>query len=182
VRLASQSDRIHAAGGEVIAVSVDSEERQAAMFRRWPTPHVTYASDPGGARILQPIDMYDPEERGGIALPGLFAIGPDGAEVEAYRGHDFADRRHDDDVIEALEALGLESIDPPSGGPVDESVDVDQPGAFTPAMVGAYFRGNRSAARALELRAHGDEAKQLAREHRAMCDAILEAWGRVRSR
>ncbi len=182
MRLAAESDRIHAAGGEVIAISVDSVEQNAAMFRRWPTPHVTYVSDPDGATHLRSIDMFDPDERGGIGRPGLFVIAPDSALAHAYRGHDFADRRHDDDVIQALEALGLEAIEPPPGGPVDATVDVDLQGAFTPAMFGGYFRGNRSAAVAIERRAGGDEARSLAREHREMCDAFLEAWRRVRPR
>ena len=83
MRLASVTDRVHAAGAEVIAVSVDDEVRQAAMFDRWPTPHVLYLSDPGGERLLEPLALYDPEERGGIALPSLLVIDADGNEVLA---------------------------------------------------------------------------------------------------
>lgn len=176
MRLASQQDRIRAAGGEVIAVSVDSAERQAAMYRRWPTPDVQYVSDPGGETILQPIGLFDPEERGGIALPGLIVLDPDGNETFAYRGRDFADRQEDDDAIGALEALGLGALDAEVGGPVDESVDVEQKGAFTPRILIPYFKGNRFGAVAIQSRAEGDEAKRLAREHRVMCDGILEAW------
>lgn len=174
------SDRIHAAGGEVISVSVDSRERQAAMFRRWPTPHVWYESDPGGERILQPLELFDPDERGGIALPSLLVVDPDGREVFGYRGGDFADRRHDDDVVGALEALDLGPIDPPAGGPDDPSVDVDQPKAFTPAILGPYFRGNRFAAIAIQRRVDDEAARQVAREHREMCDGILAAWDAVK--
>ncbi len=180
MRLASQSERIHAAGGEVIAVSVDGDERQAAMFARWPTPHIRYVSDPNGESILRPIGMFDPEERGGIALPGMFVVDPDGTEVFGYRGRDFADRTHDEDVFGALELLGLDAIDPPPGGPVVDDVDVDQPGAFQPRMLTPYFRGNRFGAIAIQRRAEGDEAKSLAREHRLMCDAILDAWTAVK--
>jgi hypothetical protein len=180
VRLASVSDRIHAAGGEVIAISVDSAERQAAMFRRWPTPHITYVSDPGGERYLQPLDLFDPDERGGIALPALLVIDPEGTERFGYRGDDFADRRHDDDAIAALEGLDLAPIEPPSGGPVDASVDVDQPGAFSPRIFVPYFRGNRFGAHAIFRRVKDDDAKTIAREHRQMCDTMLEAWEQVR--
>lgn len=165
----------------MIAVSVDTEERQAAMFRRWPTPHITFVSDPGGERYLQPLGLYDPDERGGIGRPGLFVLGPDGDEVYGYRGHDFADRRHDDDVLDALEGLGLDPIAAPAGGPDVPDAPVDQPGAFSPAYFGPYFRGNRFAAHAILLRAEGDEAQQLAREHRQMCDAMLEAWKQLQS-
>ena len=52
MKLASQSDRLHAAGAEVIAISVDDDERQAAMFARWPTPNVLYVSDRDQGRIF----------------------------------------------------------------------------------------------------------------------------------
>ncbi len=181
MRLASLSDRIHAAGGEVIAISVDDAERQAAMFGRWPTPNVQYVSDPGGEAYLQALGLFDPEERGGIALPAMLVLDPDGNEVFAYRGRDFADRIHDEDVLVALEAIDVGPIDPPPGGPIDE-VDIEQRGAFQPHLFAPYFRGNRSAAVAIGLRAEGDEARSLARQHRTMCDAMLEAWEAVRVR
>lgn len=178
MRLASQAERIRTAGGEVIAVSVDSLERQAAMYERWPTPDIQYVSDPAGETILRPIGLFDSEERGGIALPGLLVIDPDGDEVFGYRGRDFADRQQDDDAIAALEALGLEPIsaDVDLGGPIDESVEVEQAGAFTPRIFVPYFKGNQFGATAIQMRAAGDEAKQLAREHRAMSMGILDAW------
>lgn len=181
MKLAVASGRIHAAGAEVMAISVDSEERSAAMFERWPTPNVRYVSDPDG-EILKGLDMFDPEERGGIALPGLFVIDPDGNEVWAYRGRDFADRTHDDDLLEPLEALGLDAIEPPPGGPVIEDVDVHQKGAFTPKLFGPYFNGNKFAAIAIGGRAAGDEAKSLAREHRQMSQSMLDAWSSTNAR
>jgi hypothetical protein len=181
VKLASQSDGLHAAGAEVIAISVDDEERQAAMFARWPTPNVLYVSDPGGESYLQALGLFDPEERDGIALPALLVLDPDGNEAFGYRGRDFADRTHDDDVLEALDGLGLEPIEPPAGGPIAD-VDVNRPGAFQPRMLTPYFRGNRFAAVAIGRRAEGDEAKSLAREHRLMCDGIVEAWNVVKPR
>jgi len=180
VKLASQSGRIHLAGGEVIAISVDDHERQAAMYARWPTPHVQYVSDPNGATYLRPLDLFDPEERGGIALPALLVIDPEGNEVFGYRGRDFADRTHDEDVFGALDGLGLDAIDAPDGGPVVDGVATDQAGAFQPRMLTPYFKGNRFGAVAIGRRAEGDEARSLAREHRVMCDGILEAWDAVK--
>jgi predicted TPR repeat methyltransferase len=180
--LASVSERLHQAGGEVIAISVDDDDRTAAMFARWPTPNVLYVSDPGGETYLQAMKMWDPEERGGLALPGLFVIDPDGNETFGYRGNDFADRRHDDDVFEALEALGLDPIEASAGGPVVGDVDVDQKGAFTPKMFGPYFAGNKFGGLAIALRAEGEEAKRLGHEHRQMSDAMLEAWKQVSTR
>lgn len=175
------NDRIAAAGAEVIALGVDSEERNAAMFARWPTPHVTYVSDPGGETYLEAMDLYDPEDRGGIALPALLVIDADGNEVFGYRGQDFADRRNDDDVIEALEALDLDAIEPVAGGPVVDGVEERQKGAFTPKLFGPYFTGNKFAAIAIRGRAQGDEAKTLAKEHQHMAQSMLDAWAELNS-
>ncbi len=175
------NDRIAAAGAEVIAVSVDSEERNAAMFERWPTPHVQYVSDPGGEQYLKPLELFNPEDRGGIALPALLVLGADGNEVFGYRGNDFADRRNDDDVIAALEGLGLTAVDPVAGGPVVEGVEERQKGAFTPKLFGPYFTGNKFGAIAIRSRAEGDEAKTLAKEHQQMSESMLEAWAQLNS-
>jgi hypothetical protein len=96
------------------------------------------------------MDMFDPEERGGIALPGLFVLDPASNEVLGYRGNDFADRR-----------------------------DVNQRGAFSPKMFGPYFSGNKFGALAIRLRAEGNEAKTLATEHQQMSESMLEAWADV---
>lgn len=176
------NDRIHAAGGEVIALSVDDEERQAAMYDRWPSPNALFVSDPGGEAYLQDLGLYDPVERDGIALPALLVFDPDGREVFGHRGRDFADRTHDEDVLEALESLALEPLDPPAGGPVADVDPDSQRGAVQPRMMSPYFRGSRSGALAIQLRADGDEATSLAREHRKMCDSILAAWDEVKRR
>lgn len=170
------SDRIHQAGAEVIALSVDSNERNAAMFQRWPTPHVQYVSDPGGDTYLRRLDLFDDAERGGIARPALLVIDAEGREVFGYRGNDFADRRNDDDVIEALEALDLDPVDPVAGGPVIDGVDERQRGAFTPKSYVPYFMGNKFAALAIRSRATTEETKQLAGEHADMADAMVSAW------
>lgn len=185
MKLASLSERISTAGAEVIAISVDGDERTAAMFARWPTPAVLYVSDPGGERYLQPMDMFDPNDRDGLALPGLFVIDPDGNEVFGYRGNDFADRRNDEDLFTVLEPLGLAPITPPAGGPTalpnGDAPEEKQKGAFTPKLFGPYFAGNKFGAIALGMRAEGDEAKTLAGEHRDMSQSMLDAWASLNS-
>jgi hypothetical protein len=181
VRLASVRERIHGAGAEVIAVSVDDDVRQAGMFARWPTPDVLYVSDPGGTAVLRPLGLFDPDERGGIALPALLVIDPEGVEVFRYQGRDFADRTHDDDVVAAVEALGLEPIEAPVGGPVAEVPD-DLDRYFSPDHFGPYFRGNRFGAVAIGGRTADRELRGIAREHRLMAEAMLEAWTAVRGR
>lgn len=175
MRLATQYDRIHGAGGETIAISVDDDVRQAGMAQRWGLTPTRFVSDPGGERFLKPLDLYDPEERGGIALPALLVIGPDGEEVHRYAGRDFADRTHDGDVLDALESLGLPGVDAPSW-----TYDVDVPGDldryFRPADAGPYFRGNRFGALAIGWRLDDPDARAVAKEHRTMAEATLAAF------
>ena len=178
MRLGAEADRIHRAGAEVIAISTDDEARQAGMFARWPTPHVRYVSDPGGDTFLQALQLYDAEERGGIGLPGLLVIDPDGEVAYRYVGRDFADRTTDDEMFTALERLNLDPVEPPEGGPVGD-VPADLGGYFAPTSLVPYFRGNRFAAIAIGGRLPDPEGQAVAREHRLMCDATLAAWERL---
>ena len=178
MRLGAEADRIHRAGAEVIAISTDDEARQAGMFARWPTPHVRYVSDPGGDTFLQALQLYDAEERGGIGLPGLLVIDPDGEVAYRYVGRDFADRTTDDEMFTALERLNLDPVGPPEGGPVGD-VPADLGGYFAPTSLVPYFRGNRFAAIAIGGRLPDPEGRAVAREHRLMCDATLAAWERL---
>jgi len=176
VRLATNYDRIHTAGAEVVAVSVDNDARQAGMARRWGLTHTRLVSDPGGEQILEPLGLYDPEERGGIALPAMLVIDPRGAEVYRYQGRDFADRTTDDEVYATLDGLGLDPLDPGPWTPETE-VPADLDRYFRPSELHPYFRGNRFAAIAIGGRAErGSETRAIAREHRMMAEASLEAW------
>ena len=148
MRLASASDRIHGAGAEVIAISVDDDVRQAGMFERWPTDHVLYVSDPDGATYLRRLDLFDPDERDGIALPGMIVVDLDGNEVYRYQGRDFADRTTDDDTFAALEGLGLDAVEAPDGGP-RQSVPDELRGYYRPGDLKAFFLGNRFGAVAI---------------------------------
>ncbi len=159
----------------MIAISVDDEVRQAGMYRRWPTPNVRYVADPGGDRYLRPLDLFDPEERGGIGLPAMMVWAPDGSVAYRYVGRDFADRTTDADVLQAVDGLGLSPIAPPTGGPILD-VPADLGGFFRPEHLVPYFRGNRSGSVAIGGRLDDRSARAIAREHRVMCDATLAAW------
>jgi hypothetical protein len=175
VKLASQYDRIHQGGAELAAVSVDDDVRQAGMAQRWAFTHTRFVADPGGAELLQPLRLFDPEERGGIALPGMVIVDPDGTEVYRYQGRDFADRTNDDDIWATLDALSLPPVDPPAWTPTIEVPD-DLRGYFRPADFGGYFRGNMFGAIAIGGRLDDTAARAIAREHREMSKSNLEAW------
>ncbi|NNE12968.1 MAG: hypothetical protein HKN41_12080 [Ilumatobacter sp.] len=182
MRLASNPERIHGAGGEVIAISSDEEIRQAGMFERWPTPNVLYVGDPDRSQYITPLGLADPDDHREIAKPAMIVLDPDGNAVYQYVGRDFADRTTDDEVYAALEGLGLDAIEPPAGGPV-AAVPDDLRGYFPPRQLAPYFRGNRMAAVAIAGRTGPDDSafRAIAREHRQMAEATLEAWESLRS-
>ncbi len=163
-------------------MSVDDDIRQAGMAQRWGFTHTMFLSDPGGESILQPLELFDPEERGGIALPGMVIISPGGEEVYRYQGRDFADRTNDDDLFECLDGLGLDPVDPAPWTGDDVDVPEDLRGFFAPDMFGPYFRGNRFGAAAIGGRLEDKASRAIAREHRVMSEASLEAWDTWRKR
>ncbi len=175
MRLATRYDEIHAAGAELVAISVNDDERQAGMAARWGLSHTRMVSDPGGETYLKALDLYDPVERDGIALPGMVIIDPDGNEVYRYQGRDFADRTNDDDLFEALTGLDLPAVNP---GPWTVTVQASDElrGYFRPKDYGAYFRGNMFGAIAIAGRADDPASKVMAKEHAAMSRSSNEAW------
>lgn len=175
MKLASQYDRIHGAGAELAAVSVDDVARQAGMAERWGFTHTAFVADPGGETFLQPLGLFDPEERGGIALPGMVIVAPDGTEVYRYQGRDFADRTNDADIWEALDRLALPPVNPAPWTP-DVAVDDNLGGHFRPQDFAAYFRGNMFGAIAIGGRLGDKGSRAIAREHREMSRSNLEAW------
>lgn len=178
MRLATQYDRIHSAGAELIAISVDDEVRQAGMAQRWGLPSTRFVSDPGGDRFLKPLGLFDPNERGGIGLTGLILIAPDGVERHRYAGRDFADRTGDEDVFRALEAMALPAIEP-TRWTYDAAVPDDLRGYFRTRDLLPYFRGNMYGALAIGWRVDDPVSKQRVDEHRAMSAATvdaLESW------
>ena len=78
--MASQYQKFLDAGVRIVGVSVDSPAQHAAMIEKLDLPFALL-SDPGGEGLLQALDAYNPEERGGIGKPGVFVVAPGGAEV-----------------------------------------------------------------------------------------------------
>ncbi len=175
MRLESTINDILGAGAEVIAVSVNEPERQAGMAERWKLEHIKLVADPGGASYLKPLELFDPDDRGGIALPAMIVIGPDGSEAYRHNGRDFADRTTDDEVMAALRSLDLEAVDPGPWIP-DATAPDDLTGFFPTERYPVYFAGNRFAAIAIGGRLPDKETASVARQHRLMAEASLAAW------
>ncbi len=180
MRLESTIEDIHGAGAEVIAVSVNEDERQAGMADRWKLEHVQLVADPGGENLLKSLDLFDPDDRGGIALPAMVVIGADGEEVYRYNGRDFADRTTDAEVMAALKGLELDPVDPGPWTP-SASAPADLKGFFPVDRYVGYFAGNRFAAIAIAGRLPDKETAAIARDHGTMAETSLEAWERLNS-
>lgn len=176
MRLANQQSEIEAKGAELMALSVDSQERNAALARRWKLPFQV-VSDPGGERFLQALDLWNDKERGGIAWPAVLLISADGQEVHRERSNDFADRTHDDDALEALNAQGWTAVstepwqaEAPEEGS-DELAGAFPIGAFKPLMNGNFY-----GAIAINQRVEHPESRELVKQHGAMAKSFVDAW------
>ena len=136
------------AGARIVAVSVDPPERQAAMIDKLHLPFALL-SDPGGKDLLQTLDAYDPDERGGIGRPGVFVVTPDGHVAFGQVGRDFADRISEDELLERVRHAGLPPTTQPALTPGDP-----QPGpkAMPVHAMLPYCRGARFAAKAMGMR------------------------------
>jgi hypothetical protein len=160
----------------IVAVSVDSPERQAAMVEKLHLPFALL-SDPGGKDVLQALDAYDPDERGGIGRPGVFVIAPDGREVFRQVGRDFADRVTDDELLEEVHALGLPATDQPTLTPGEPEPG---PNAMPVHALLPYCRGAKFAAKAMGMR--HPQAKADADRYVAQMDRYMEAIRALRER
>jgi hypothetical protein len=164
------------AGARMVGVNVDPVEANAGVVARLDLPF-PLLSDPGGEQAIQPYDLWNAEERGGIAKPAVVVVGPGGGERFRTVSRDFADRLHEDDVVAAVRELGLPPTtqEPPAAGAPDETRRV-----LPVEALPVYFRGARFAARAVALRVPDarDEADALIAE----VDRYGETVRRLRSR
>ncbi len=179
MKLANALDDIHAAGGEVVVVNVDPPERNAALAARWHLPF-PLVSDPGGDAWLKRFDAFDPDDRGGIAIPVVFVVGPDGSELYRRTSRDFADRQYDEAALAALTDAGLPALDPPPGWwEPAVAAAADPEGVFTAALFGPYFRGAGFSALAISRRVDGVARDEAVAQYE-MCVSMGKAWSRRR--
>lgn len=156
-----------------MAVSVDSAGRNEAFRARWHLPF-PIVSDPDGSQIPQPLDAWNPDERGGIAWPTLLVFAPDGRDIYRMRSRDFADRPNDDDLFAAVSALQLPAIELPPATPTDAPEEHD--GALRVDAFGPYFRGIRFATIALAGRVTEGADRDEVIAMSTMAQSFLDAW------
>ncbi len=143
-----------------MAISVDPPEAAAALVEKLALPFPVL-SDPGGRGAIQPYGTWnDPE---GIAFPAVVLVGPDSEQAFRRDSRDPADRPAEDELLEAVHGLGLDSVqqDPPHPRNPDPNEK-----AFPLAALEPFFRGVGSGATNLggRIEAAGNEGKVLAEE------------------
>lgn len=153
----------------IVGISVDSPAKQAAMVEKLDLPF-PLLSDPDGEEMLKSYDVFNAEERGGIAHPSVIVIRPDGSQVFKEVGRDFADRITEDELLDKVRSLDLPSTSGQSPTPGEpEPSDTAMPvRAMSP-----YFRGAKFAAIAMGRRF--PEAKEESKRYAAQMERYIEA-------
>jgi len=163
-------------GATIAAVVIDSPEQNAAMVEKLALPFPVLA-DPGGARVMMSAGVWD--DGGKMAKPAIVVVAPDGSETYRYVGTDFMDRPGDEDVLVALDELGLPPIDAPLG-PIPHLPPVPGPRAIMLSDLGAYMRGVRFAMQAMAVRARDAWDRAEAERTGKMAERYVAAQGATR--
>lgn len=121
-------------------------------------------SDPGGEQAIKPYGTW--HEGNPFARPAVVIVAPDRRVAFRQVGEDFADRLGEDEIVAALELLGLQPAtqDPPALGQPEPG-----PRAVDLAWLPAYMRGGSFAVQALAGRVP---------EARPAADAMNEVYER----
>jgi hypothetical protein len=139
--MAREYDAYLGRGATVAAVVTDAPGQNAAMAEKLALPFPVL-SDPDGRRAIKPFGVWD--EASAMAKPAIVVLAPDGGEAYRYVGVDFVDRPSDDDVLEALGALGLPLVEQPMEM-VSHLFPAPGPRAVRLSELAIYLRGVRFA-------------------------------------
>lgn len=162
----------------MVLASVDPPEVQLGMNATWHLPF-RWASDPGGARLAQPMGAWDTEAS--IFRPIVVVVAPDGREVFRELSRDFTDRTDDEPVLTAVEGLGLPALPAPESWAPDGVAPSPSERAFQPRSFIPYFRAIRFNTKALSERMVDDtDRDQLVTEQR-MAESFLAAFDEWRA-
>lgn len=136
------------AGTRIVAIDVDSPGQHSAMIEKLSLPF-PFLTDADRAEIITPLGLANPTDARNIAFPAIVLVGPDGEEHWRWVSRDFADRIPEDDVVAAVQALGLEAVE---ADPVEVGPSEPGPHATPLKTLSSYFRGAKFAAVAMSMR------------------------------
>ena len=160
-------------GATIAAIVIDSPAQNAAMVEKLALPFPILA-DPGGEQAIKSAGVWN--DTGKMAKPAIVVLAPDGREVYRYVGVDFMDRPGDDEVLAALDGLGLPPVDTPLH-PMTHRASSPGPRAMTLSDLGVYLRGVRFAMGAMAARARDDWHRAEAERTQKMAERYLAAQG-----
>ena len=160
-------------GATVAAIVIDAPGQNAAMVAKLALPFPVL-SDPEGERAIKPYGVWD--EPGKMSRPAILVLAPDGREVYRYVGVDFMDRPHEDEVVAALDALGLPPLDLPIAT-VHHLDPAPGPRALSLPNLAVYMRGVRFATQALAGRARDPFDRAEAERTSKMAERFMAAQG-----
>ena len=108
-------------------------------------------------------------------------LAPGGEEVWRHKGRDYADRPHEDDLLEQVTAMGLDPTkqEPPEVGPVETGPTAVSIEGLTPYLRGAKFASLAIRSRYRDL---GEEFRDDTKRYAQMVDRYLEALTMIEER
>lgn len=174
--LARTYDEFTGRGARIAAISVDVPAANAAMVEKLALPFAVL-SDPDGEQAIKPYGVW--HEGRNIARPAIVVLAPDGREVFRYAGADFMDRPGDEEILAALDALGLPAV--PVGAGVIEHME-PKPSARALALetLAPYMRGVQMAMTALAERMRDQDDRAEATRTAQMAEQFLKAQASTR--
>jgi len=100
---AAHDEEIRAAGAGVVVVSVDSPNKSAALRHNLRLPFMILSDT--GKQVIKDWGIYNPREKGGIALPSVFILDRDRTVLYASVDSTFA-RIPTADIVRILQSPG----------------------------------------------------------------------------
>ena len=168
------------AGARIVAISIDTPGQHAAMVDKLDLPF-PMLSDPDRSLAIEPYGVSDPKDHRSLSRPAMILVNPEGEEVFRFVSRDYADRLPEQDVLDTVRGLGLNSTaqKAPTPGTPEPS-----PGAMPLDGLPFYLRGARFAALAMGLRHKdlGDAIKEDSKAYVDEMDRYFEAVQELRKR
>ena len=115
-------------------------------------------SDPDGKAAVRPFGLWDEAES--VSRVATVVLAPDGREVFRHVGVDYADRATDDEVLDAVRALGSAPREPVSGVHAHAAPEPSDE-AETRHELAVYMRGVRSSSKVLYQRTGDPQVKRV---------------------
>ena len=167
-------------GGRLYGISADTAGQNAAVIEKMGLPFPIF-SDPDRDKAITPLGFADEDDPREIARPGVLIVGPDGEPAWRVGSRDYADRPHEDALLDVLAELGLDAT-------TQEAPEIGEPEPGERALpletIYHHFRGVKYATYALRKR-HRDVDEEFAADAKAyglMADRYMQALSAVEQR